>query len=88
MANHIHRGAQSKELIFCRVGWENALGFLLYSKRFRATRKLFSKTLGSNLAVSRFNPLQEVEGGRFLLRVLENPDALVEHIRKYVPFVT
>jgi hypothetical protein len=43
-----------------------------------------SKVLGSQVASARFNPLQEAEAGHFLMRVLNDPDNLIEHIRKYV----
>lgn len=43
-----------------------------------------SKVLGSHNSSARFNLLQEKEAGHFLLRVLDVPDNLTEHIRKYV----
>jgi hypothetical protein len=43
-----------------------------------------SKVLGSQVASARFNPLQEAEAGHFLMRVLNDPDNLTEHIRTYV----
>ena len=65
-----------------RVGWENSLAFNPYSNRFRAHRKHMAQILGSKAAASRFNLLQEVEVGRFLLRMLETPDNLLEHFRR------
>lgn len=41
-----------------------------------------SRIIGSKNVAAQFNDLQMVEVGHFLLRVLENPDGLVEHIRK------
>jgi hypothetical protein len=41
-----------------------------------------AQILGSKVAVSRFNLLQEAEVGRFLLRTLETPDDLLEHFRR------
>jgi hypothetical protein len=55
---------------------------LLYGDRFRIYRKQIAKALGSIVAVSRFYPLQEVEVGHFLLRVLESPDDWAGHVRK------
>ena len=69
---------------FRRVGWENSLAFNPYSNRFRAHRKHTTQSLGSKVAVSRFNLLQEVEVGRFLLRTLETPDDLLKHSRTSV----
>jgi hypothetical protein len=39
------------------------------------------RVLGTKAVISRFNPLQDVEVRRFLLRVLEKPDDLIQHIR-------
>lgn len=66
------------------MGWENALGFTPYNERFRVYRKNMSRIIGSRNAVSQFNGLQEAEVGHFLLHVLNNPDKLTEHIRRYV----
>jgi len=66
---------------FRRVGWENSIAFITYSNRFRAHRKQTAQVLGSKVAVSRFNLLQEVEVGRFLLRMLESPNDLPEHTK-------
>lgn len=54
-----------------------------YSDRFRSYRKVMHQVLGSKTTVTRFNPLQEVEIRRFLLRVLHRPEDLVQHIRTY-----
>lgn len=64
-----------------RVGWENSLAMLAYSSHLRAYRKNFHAILGSKQAVARFNSLQDIEVRRFLLRVLEKPDDLSQHIR-------
>ncbi|EEA29076.1 hypothetical protein TMatcc_002549 [Talaromyces marneffei ATCC 18224] len=64
------------------IGWENSLGLSPYNNRFRALRKNMSKVLGSHNSSARFNLLQEKEAGHFLLRVLDVPDNLTEHIRK------
>ena len=53
-----------------------------YSDRSRAIQKAMSKEIGSKVAVSRFHGLQEAETRRFLLRVLEAPQDLRDHIRK------
>ncbi|BCR92212.1 uncharacterized protein ACHE_80112A [Aspergillus chevalieri] len=63
------------------VGWEHILAMQTYSDRFRAYRKAMHRVLGSKTAIARFNPLQEVEIRRFLLRVLHRPEDLVQHIR-------
>lgn len=43
-----------------------------------------SRIIGSKSLASQFNALQEAEVGHFLLRVLEKPEELVDHIRKSV----
>ncbi|KAF9893353.1 hypothetical protein FE257_011785 [Aspergillus nanangensis] len=63
------------------VGWEDILAMQTYSDRFRAYRKAMHRVLGSKAVTSRFNPLQHVEIRRFLLRVLDNPQDLLQHIR-------
>ncbi|KAH8897936.1 cytochrome protein [Thozetella sp. PMI_491] len=62
-------------------GWSNALSSQQYTPRFRAYRSRIHKVIGTPSVLSRFYPLQEVEVHRFLLRVLENPAGLLQHIR-------
>ncbi|KNG81214.1 putative cytochrome P450 [Aspergillus nomiae NRRL 13137] len=64
------------------AGIGGILGMIRYSDRSRAIQKAMSKEIGSKVAVSRFHGLQEAETRRFLLRVLEAPDDLRDHIRK------
>ncbi|KAI2824969.1 hypothetical protein CBS115989_390 [Aspergillus niger] len=64
------------------AGWNNVLGAVKQSQRFRATRKNLHREIGSNVSVARFNEIQTAEVGRFLLRVLDAPDKLMKHIRK------
>jgi hypothetical protein len=52
-----------------------------YSDKFRAYRKVMHRVLGSKAVTARFNPLQHVEIRRFLLRVLDKPNDLLQHIR-------
>lgn len=52
--------------------------------QFRQTRRNLHGEIGSNKSVARFNDIQAAEVARFLLRVLDAPDKLVEHIRKWV----
>lgn len=67
-----------------RAGWDQILGTAEYSDRFRAMRKALHQEIGSTKSVARFNSVQEVEVRRFLLRVLDGPDDLINHLRKYV----
>ena len=49
--------------------------------QLRASRKQFHNIVGTQSALSRFSELQEVETDRFLLRVLESPNELLQHVR-------
>lgn len=62
-------------------GWSVALASQLYGDRFRTYRKQLHTTIGTKTSAARFNPLQEVEVHRFLLRLLEQPEGLLAHIR-------
>ncbi|KAH6892392.1 cytochrome P450 [Thelonectria olida] len=64
------------------IGWENSLGLSQYNDRFRTYRKNMSRIIGSKPAAAQYNELQEAEVGHFLLHVLDNPDSLVDQIRK------
>ena len=70
-----------------RVGWDTFLSSTPYTDRFRAYRKNVHGLLGSKWAVARFYPLQDVEVRRFLFRVLNKPDDLLQHIRTCVIFL-
>ncbi|RAH49639.1 cytochrome P450 [Aspergillus brunneoviolaceus CBS 621.78] len=63
-------------------GWHNVLGSVKSTDRLRATRKNLHREIGSNKSVGRFDAVQTAEVGRFLMRVLEAPGRLMEHIRK------
>lgn len=51
------------------------------SNRFRAYRKALHSVMGTKAAVAQFDSLQDTEVRRFLLRVLEKPKDLFQHIR-------
>ncbi|RYC62135.1 hypothetical protein CHU98_g4072 [Xylaria longipes] len=63
------------------VGWGNITGLLKYDRHFRAQRKAVHTIMGTPSLSSAYLPLQETEVHRFLLRVLEKPEDLVQHIR-------
>lgn len=52
-----------------------------YDDKFRLYRKLIHQELGTKAAASRFNDLQEVEVRRLLLRILDKPEDLIQHIK-------
>jgi hypothetical protein len=67
-----------------RVGWEDSVGFSGYNERFKTYRKNMARIIGSKTAAAEYNGLQEAEVGHFLLHVLDKPENLVNHIRKFV----
>ncbi len=54
-----------------------------YGDRFKKIRKDLHQAIGTSSALRKFHSLEEIEGRRFLLRVLDAPDQLYEHIRRY-----
>ncbi|PWY65710.1 cytochrome P450 [Aspergillus heteromorphus CBS 117.55] len=65
------------------AGFHQIVTTLQYSDpRLRAQRKLFQKQFGSNNSVAMYNSTQEAEAARFLLRVLDTPEDVQDHIRK------
>lgn len=43
-----------------------------------------ARIIGSKTAAAQYDSLQEAEVSHFLLHVLDDPDRLTEHIRKFV----
>lgn len=62
-------------------GWGDLLATQSYNERFRSYRRPIHALVGTKAGVLRYNDLQEVEVHRFLLRVLNNPSKLLDHIR-------
>ncbi|KAM5368099.1 hypothetical protein ACJZ2D_009703 [Fusarium nematophilum] len=64
------------------IGWGDALAFSQNGDRFRTYRKNMSRIIGSKSAAGQYNDLQEAEVGHFLLHVRDDPDHLVDHIKR------
>ncbi len=79
-----HHVFRETNIAWNRLGWENSLGLSQYNDRFRTYRKNMSRIIGSKTAAAQYNTLQEAEVGHFLLHVLDNPEDLVNQIRKSV----
>ncbi|EFZ04142.2 Cytochrome P450 CYP620C3 [Metarhizium robertsii ARSEF 23] len=62
-------------------GYGKLLSFLQYNDTFRHHRKLVHQQLGTKTAIARFRDIQDVESRRFLLRVLDDPLKLTQHIK-------
>lgn len=63
-------------------GWIYNTGSIGYGSFLKASRQKMHKVVGSKAALSQFSELQEIEARRFLLRVLQEPENWVEHLRK------
>ncbi|KAF8134338.1 cytochrome P450 [Boletus edulis] len=63
------------------VGFDKAMPFMDCSDRFRRSRKLFYRLFGTTNSTAAFNHIEEKETRRFLRKVLQTPDNLVNHIR-------
>ncbi|KIX99846.1 uncharacterized protein Z520_04482 [Fonsecaea multimorphosa CBS 102226] len=61
--------------------WGKALGLMPYSTKSRALRKALHTVLGTSAAIDPFRPLLELETRRFLLKVLDNPQDVLQLIR-------
>jgi hypothetical protein len=56
-----------------------------YGDRFRSMRKLVARHIGTNVGISKFRPVQELEARYFLARVCEHPENFLKDIRLYAP---
>lgn len=65
-----------------RVGFDRWLTALKhYDNEFKMHRKLMHNLIGTRAAMERFEELEEIETRRFILKVLNTPDNLLNHIR-------
>ncbi|KAI1109937.1 cytochrome protein [Nemania sp. NC0429] len=63
----------------CRL--DEIFSFVPYNRKVKSARKIMHTTLGTERLVGQHLPLQEKETHRFLLRVLQDPDDLFEHLK-------
>ena len=66
------------------VGWEGSLALTQYNDRFRDFRRYLSRVMGTKNALRPFHGLIETESRKFLRRLIQTPEDVHEHIRKYV----
>ncbi|CAF9941089.1 MAG: hypothetical protein HETSPECPRED_002868 [Heterodermia speciosa] len=64
------------------LGWVASLGVQQYDDRFRRTRTVMKREIGSKSAASRYDKAQEIEVAHFLLRLGDDPEGLTQHIKK------
>lgn len=67
------------------VGWEHSLALLPYGDRFRTYRRHMSRVIGSKAVAAKYDKLQEAEAGYLLLNILDKPDSIIDHIKRWVP---
>lgn len=65
-------------------GFGEIISFMNYTSTFRQHRKLIHQQLGTKTAASRFRDVVDIESRRSLLRILNDSDNLMEHIKTYV----
>ncbi|KAI5117759.1 hypothetical protein M0805_000603 [Coniferiporia weirii] len=63
------------------VGWNRGLGYAQYGERFKEFRRMFHQTMGPR-SLPALRALQEKENTRLLIRLLEKPDAFIDHARQ------
>jgi hypothetical protein len=55
-------------------------GFLSYNDNLRLQRKLMHMLLGTKAGVDKYSTVQDTEVRWFLLRLLDSPERLFEHL--------
>lgn len=65
------------------IGWNRTLAFLHYGHIWRETRRLFSQTIGTRRSLDSLTDQLEYEGHRFVSRLLEKPEQVLQHVRGY-----
>lgn len=68
--------------LFARLGWEPSLGLLPHDQRFRSTRKVMGREIGSKATAANYDAAQEIEAAHFMLRLLDAPAQVMDHIKK------
>lgn len=66
------------------AGWSKMMLLCNYTDRLRTQRKWIAHDLGSHAVVAKFHNMIEAETRRTLRAVLQDPDRLQAHVRKYV----
>lgn len=66
---------------FTRVSLGKATTLQRYDDTLRLHRKCVHNFIGTRNSTSQYESIEEVESRRFLLRVLDDPENLLDHIR-------
>lgn len=62
-------------------GFDMFLSVKQYSSEFKSQRKLVHQHVGTKIAAARYHDIQDVESRRILLRTLDDPANVVQHIK-------
>jgi fumagillin biosynthesis cytochrome P450 monooxygenase len=62
-------------------GYGDLLVLQQYDRTYRLRRSLMHQQLGTKAAVASYQKIQQVEARRFLLRVLDTPEDLIQHTK-------
>ncbi|KIJ60074.1 hypothetical protein HYDPIDRAFT_99561, partial [Hydnomerulius pinastri MD-312] len=65
-------------------GMNDYLLYLQYGERFRQSRKLFHRTIGTGNSITAFYPAEVEESLHFLRNVLKHPEDVAIHVRRSV----
>ncbi|KAI0129955.1 cytochrome P450 [Xylariales sp. AK1849] len=70
------------EMVFASemAGYKGWMGMQPYGKQLREQRKLAAQQVGSKATVAKFNPAVDLQVRRFLLRTLNRPRDLLDHL--------
>ncbi|OJJ46795.1 hypothetical protein ASPZODRAFT_97356 [Penicilliopsis zonata CBS 506.65] len=78
----VYHSSRPQQTFADMSGWDNVLGSVRDPVQLRDTRRFLAQGIGSNKSVSRFDQVQKAEAARFLMRVLNAPEKLRQHIQK------
>lgn len=68
-------------------GYGGLIPLQQYGHVFRRNRKLVHQQLGTQAAVARFDDIQQLGVHRLLVRILKQPEDIIEHLRLYAIFL-
>lgn len=77
--------ASSKGPLSCSIGWNRQMILSQYNERFRLMRKYVKAYIGTKSAIAPYKTVQEAETRYFLARILDNPNSVLENVRRLEP---
>lgn len=64
------------------VGWYQNMAFMRIGERHRVARSMIHKVVGTRATVQQFDSLEEDEWRKCLVKVLDDSDSILHHIRQ------